>query len=284
MGNGLQTNATLLDEEFAAHLAAYRFLVGVSLDGPAEVHDRFRRDAAGRGSHADVLRGIECLRRAGVEFNALVLVSSANVHRARDVYRYLRGLGIAYHQYIPCVEFDRDGRPLPYTITGPQWGDFLCQIFDEWISSDVGLVSIRRFDSVLNMLLNGRADACNMSRNCNQYFVVEHNGDVYPCDFFVDEDKKLGNIITDSWESLQNSPRYVRFGKQKARWNPRCARCEYLALCAGDCLKHRIYGGGDAGRLSWLCEGWRRFYAHSLPAFEALARSIKRNSPSPGPT
>ena len=143
VSNGLQTNATLINDDFAAHLSEYRYLVGVSIDGPAEIHNRYRQYATGKASHTAVLRGIDCLNRHNVEFNALVLVSSANVKRAREVYHYLRDHGINYHQYIPCVEFDVNGQLLPYSITGREWGDFLCEIFDEWIMRDRRQVSRR---------------------------------------------------------------------------------------------------------------------------------------------
>lgn len=279
VSNGLQTNVTLIDNEFARHLAQYNFLVGASIDGPAEVHDQWRRTAGGRGSHADVLRGVQCLKRHGVAFNALVLVNSANVDRAREVYQYLCELDILFHQYIPCVEFDEQGRPLPWTITGEQWGEFLVEIFDQWLPQDTRVVSVRLFDSILALMVDGVRNVCHLGRDCRQYFVVEYNGDVYPCDFFVRADLKLGNVMTDSWEALQASPLYHDFGRQKALWHCECNDCQFLHYCAGDCLKHRLYGAPpqDPRTLSWLCEGWKLFYTHALPHFERLADEICRD-------
>jgi uncharacterized protein len=274
VANGVQTNGVLIDDALAAHWAAYHFLVGVSLDGPAAVHDRYRRTSGGHGSHSRVLQGIECLKRHGVEFNALVLVSTANVERGREIYEYLCELGIYYHQYIPCVEFDPRGRPLPFTITASQWGDFLCAVFDAWLAGDFRRVSVRLFDSILVRMLGGDHTICHMGRNCCQYFVVEYNGDVYPCDFFVEADTKLGNIMQDSWQALHDSPAYRAFGRQKSAWHKRCASCPYLDYCAGDCLKHRLYGGQGPRALSWLCEGWRQFYSHALPKLTRLAAEI----------
>jgi uncharacterized protein len=274
VSNGLQTNGTMIDDEFAALLSKYRFLVGVSIDGPPDIHDRFRLRADGGGSHARVLEGIECLTRNEVEFNALVLVSSANVHRAREVYNYLCDMGILYHQYIPCVEFDESGDPLPYCITGEQWGGFLCELFDEWIGRDAGRVSIREFDAVLNFVVDHAYSMCTMSGRCNSYFVVEHNGDVYPCDFFVEPDLKLGNIMVDDFASLQESAVYKRFGLMKSSWSEACSRCPYLRYCSGDCLKQRFRTANDPNELSWLCSGWRQFYAHSVAEFERLALSV----------
>jgi len=270
IANGLQTNAVLIDDEFARHLADYRFLLGVSIDGPAEIHDHYRVNSGGHGSHGDVLAAIERLRRSKVELNALVLVNSLSAGKAKLIFDYLlHELGIAYHQYIPCVEFDAEGRPLPWTIGPQQWGDFLCELYDAWQAD--GSCSIRFFDCLLERMTLGTSPICHMGTNCCQYFVVEYNGDVYPCDFFVDADKKLGNVADATWEQLQQSPAYVEFGARKTEWNIRCDECEYAKLCAGDCLKHRTYSGNSPRNLSWLCEGWKQFYRHAMPGIEDQA-------------
>ena len=279
VANGLQTNAVLIDDEFAAHLAKYNFLTGVSIDGPPEMHDRFRLRADGYGSHADVLRGIGCLKRNKAEFNALTLVSSANIAKGKEVYNYLLDIGIDYHQYIPCVEFDPQGNPMPWTIGPEAWGDFLCEVFDEWMHGGVGKVSVRLFDSIFNLLAAGVRGLCHMCGDCRQYFVVEHNGDVYPCDFFVTPELKLGNVTADSWEELQASSKYETFGKQKVEWNDECDSCGYLTYCAGDCLKHRMYSmDSSPDKQSWLCKGWKQFFAHSLDRFKALVCQFRENS------
>jgi len=278
VANSLQTNGVLIDDEFASFLSKYNFLVGVSLDGPQEIHDRFRVSANGSGSHAQVLKALKRLKRHRVEFNILTLVTSANVTRAKEVYHYLCDMGLLYHQYIPCVEFDGRNNLLPFAVTARQWGDFLCEIFDEWIAPALPKVSVRLFDSILAFLLNGDKTICRMQDDCRRYFVVEYNGDVYPCDFFVDEDKKIGNVMTDAWQELLKSPQYLAFGRLKPRWNQACSECEYLSLCAGDCLKHRLYENNNPKNLSWLCEGWKRFYRHSLPGFKKLAGEIQREN------
>lgn len=275
VANGLQTNGTLIHNAFAEHLARYKFLVGCSLDGPADIHDRYRRTNGDRPSHAAVLKGINALKRRQVEFNILVLVSQANVHRAQDVYRYLVDQGFNYHQYIPCVEFDEKGRPQPFSITGPEWGDFMCQIFDLWYPRDIYKVSVRYFDSILQKLLYGTANVCTLENNCCQYFVVEYNGDVYPCDFFVKEKLKLGNILEDSWKLLLNSPIYRKFGIQKSQWNSACDMCDYFNLCHGDCLKYRIYGDYTSRNLSWLCVGRQQFLEYTHEKFQALTENTR---------
>ena len=277
IANGLQTNGTLLDDEFAAFLAEYRFLVGVSLDGPAAAHDAERQTAGGDGSHARVLAGIACLRRHQVEFNILTLVNRSNVSKPVAVYDYLVEHGFFHHQYIECVAFAPDGTLQPFAITGQTWGDFLCQLFDHWYPRDTRRVSVRLFDTVLAKLVDGIANCCASSESCGHYFVVEHNGDVYPCDFQVRPAQKLGNVAMDGWTALQQSPAYAAFGARKRTWNMRCASCSFLQFCMGDCPKNR--GGPEnqnSARLSHLCEGWRQFYRHTLPRFQKLAEKIHR--------
>ena len=284
VGNGLQTNATLINDELAKHLGRYNFLVGASLDGPEEIHDSYRKTVDGRGSHSEVLRGIESLKKHGVEYNILVLVSSANVENPAEVYRYLLQLGETYHQYIPCVEFNGAGEPLTHTVSARQWGNFLCGIFDEWRKKDTYKVSIRLFDSILTYMVDGVVNVCSMDTNCCQYFVVEYNGDVYPCDFFVQRGLKLGNVMEESWQDLINSPVYEKFGAKKTAWNSNCIGCAYVKFCAGDCQKQRYYGKEDSRQLSFLCEGWKQFYEKALPHFEKLALEIKSRRPKTKPT
>jgi uncharacterized protein len=277
VGNGLQTNATLIDDNMAAHFAKYKFLLGVSLDGPEDIHDLYRKNSGGDGSHSAVMRAIEILRRHDAQFNILTLVSRANVGRPAEVYRYLLDNGFLFHQYIPCVEFDRDGNPLEWSVTGREWGEFMCGIFDSWIRSDTRNVSVRLFDSIIWQLVHGQRNICHMGRNCCQYFVVEYNGDVYPCDFFVKPELKLGNVMENTWEELQSSEKYKEFGALKSKWNSACERCQWFQTCSADCLKHRLPQSGNNPRtLSSLCEGWRMFYAHSFKKFRKLAEQLMK--------
>ncbi|MFO7871567.1 MAG: anaerobic sulfatase maturase [Kiritimatiellia bacterium] len=281
VSNGLQTNATLIDSDFAAYLREYNYLVGVSLDGPEKTHDRYRKHGNGRGTHADVMTGIGHLRENNVDFNILTLVSASNVRKPGEIYRYLTGEGFLFQQYIECVEFNEDGGLLPYSVSAGEWGDFLCGIYDEWYPRDTRTVSIRLFDSIVTRLVNGQANLCAMGRDCRQYFVVEHNGDVYPCDFFVQPELYLGNVKTGSWSDFRNSRIYRDFGARKSSWNEACAECPYLDFCAGDCPKNRSPEGRDPGRLSVLCEGWKQFYDHTLDGFKKLADEVCRERSRP---
>ncbi len=283
ISNGLQTNGTLITEELAEFLHEYNFLVGISLDGPEHIHNKYRLNQGMKGTHAKVWEGIRLLQKYKVEFNILTLVSSSNVHHAKEVYHYLKDHGFYYQQYIPCVEMDEQGNPLPFTITGEEWGKFMCEIFDEWIQSDPYRISIRLFDSILSLMFYGRMSVCHMAGNCRQYFVVEYNGDVYPCDFFVEKERRLGNITRNSWEEMQDHPLYHSFGHLKHQWNDACIHCPYLFYCSGDCLKHRIYNGQPSETMSWLCEGWKKFYSHTIPGFYKLAKAIQLQQSIKGP-
>ena len=271
--NGFQTNGTLITDELAAFLADYRFLLGVSVDGSTDVHDYYRKMPEGAPTHVSVMKGIDRLQKHGVDFNILTLVNDRNVKQPREIYDYFKRRGLYYQQYVPCVEFDGTGGLQPYSISGRKWGAFLCALFDQWIDKDVGKISIRLFDSIVEYLVSGKRNACTMGTDCRQYFVVEYDGSIYPCDFFVRDELRLGNIMSGCWEDFLASPIYRRFGLEKANWSDECGSCSWLALCHGDCLKFRP----TSGTKSLLCEGWQAFYAHALPRLQRLADDIKAN-------
>jgi uncharacterized protein len=272
--NGFQTNGTLITDELATFSAEYKFLFGVSLDGPAQMHDEYRRTVEGRPTHALVMKGIERLERHGVDFNILALVNARTVRQPREIYGYFKNLGFLHQQYVPCVEWDAAGQPTPWSISGAAWGDFLCELFDRWIVDDVGRVSIRLFDSILEYLTTGRRNACAMGTDCRQYFVVEYDGGVYPCDFFVRDALKLGNVHSATWKDLLASPSYRQFGLEKSNWSADCRACDCLPFCHGDCQKLRR-PAGDGKAKSVLCEGWKAFYAHALPRLRTIADGLK---------
>jgi uncharacterized protein len=275
VSNGLQTNGVMLDDEWCQFLHQYNFLVGISIDGPPEIHDFNRITIGGAGSHEMVMRGIASLNRNHVEYNVLTLVNSLSASRPLDIYRYLRDdLKIMFHQYIECVEFDQDGKLMPYSVSPEAWGEFLCKIFDEWYAHDVRQVSVRLFDSILAKMVDGVANVCSIGNNCCQYFVVEHDGSIYPCDFFVQPEWRLGNVDDVNWETLQNLPLYREFGKRKNMVAKQCNVCRYFALCAGCCQKNRPGRGNTPGELSILCSGWKMFYEHTVDRFKELAKCI----------
>lgn len=274
--NTLQTNGILLNDAWAKVLHDYNFLIGLSLDGPAIIHNENRFDAAGKGTHHKVIDAMKLLERNKVEFNILTLVNQANVKRPAEVYRYLKNLGVKYHQYIECVEFTPSGELAPFAISGVEWGKFICQIFDEWYKHDRYTVSVRLFDTILTKLVDRQAIACNVARDCRQYLVVEYNGDVYPCDFFVEPRFKLGNIMEYSWKEMLDSPLYEKFGMRKCAADEHCSECQWLGLCAGCCPKNRPDHKQDAKAVSELCAGWKMFYSHTIKRFKSMASEIKQ--------
>ena len=275
ISNSIQTNGVHVSEKIARFMAKYRFLCGVSLDGPAHLHDIDRRTKQDRPTHEKVVAGIHRLTNAGVPVNLLVLVSQANVHAPLDIYHYLKTCGFNYIQFIPCVEMDADGRRREYAITGEQWGDFLLSIFNAWFEKDVGRISIRLFESILAKKVHGIAIDCYSGDACNRYLVVEYNGDVYPCDFFVRPQHRLGNIFKTPFEEILTSERYQRFASEKTNWSNRCASCRFMDLCMGDCPKFRGPREPSNRPLSLLCGGWQTFFSGTIDRFQWLSDSIR---------
>jgi len=274
VANGFQTNGVAITEELAKLFHQYRFLLGVSLDGPPELHNRYRKTRTGKSTHQMVMKGIDLLKKYNVEFNTLTLVTTANVKRAKQVYRYLKNEGFFYHQYIPCVEWNTQHQLEPYAITGEEWGQFMCNIFDEWVKQDIHKVSIRHFDTIIEYLLYGRYNVCQMGKACNTYFVVEANGDIYPCDFFVQSELQLGNIMDTTWEKLLNSEKFNEFSRKKMEYSQACKECDYLLMCNGDCLKFRSFSNWSTPPiLSSLCAGWKQFYKHSLSTLNTIVQA-----------
>ena len=278
IANSLQTNAVRITDDLAAHLGRYRFLTGCSIDGPPGVHDRHRKTASGKPTHARVMEGVRTLRANRVRVNALALVSRAGVEKPLEVYRHLKDQGFAYIQFVPCVELDDAGSPLPFSVDGESWGRFMRAVFDEWHARDQARISVRLFDSVLYRLVTGKAGECRLAPRCDGYFVVEHNGDIYPCDFFVEPRWKIGNIMEMSWQEARSSETYRRFAALKGQWSEACASCEHLPLCMGDCLKYRMAQGGEPRTPSSLCSGWKAFYDATMDRFRSLAARIPRTS------
>ena len=278
ISNGLQTNGTLISEKFAKFLGKYKFLLGVSLDGPKELHDYYRKTVKQKPTFDLVIKGIGMLKKFNVEFNILSLVNNITVKKAKEIYNFLKDNQFFFHQYIPCVEFDDKGRLRPYSITGKEWGYFLTELFNEWIKEDTRRISIRLFDSILEYLIFGNYNVCHMQDSCIQYFVVEYDGGVYPCDFFVQDDLLLGNVNNNTWEEIYNSKIYHQFGAEKSRWNEVCNLCPYLSLCHGDCQKMRYGAPRTSNQLSALCDGWKIFYTKTLPRFKVIAEEFKKEN------
>jgi len=275
VSNALQTNGLLLDREWCVFLRRYRFLTGLSLDGPAELHDRYRVRSGGAGTHAEVLRALRMMQEAGVEFNVLAVVNALTARHAKTIYTYFRDLGLRHMQFIPCIESDpKTFRPLPFSVTPEAYADFLCELFDLWLPEAKEGVSIRLFDGLLSRELCGNSNLCYLDGPCGYAPVIEHNGDVYPCDFFVDPDWKLGNVVATPLEKIMRRAKARRFRGARFKLPEACADCAWRTLCRGGCLKdrRRISGGFDSP--GWYCETYKRFLPHGADAIRKLAAEI----------
>jgi uncharacterized protein len=306
----IQTNATLLDDDWGQFLAANNFLVGVSIDGPREMHDRFRTDKGGKPTFDRVIAGIEILKRHGVEWNALTTINAANGDHGLEVYRFLRDeMGATFMQLIPIVERvtaellplaeagwgQRAGhRPLyrqqgdlvtSRTVAADQFGRFLIEVFDEWVRHDVGDVFVQMFDTALGHWLGmDHVGMCVHARTCGTALALEHNGDVYSCDHFVESEYFLGNIQDRRLLDLLESPQQSAFGQAKSDTLPRyCRECPVRFACNGGCPKDRFLTtpDGEPG-LHYLCAGYKDFFAHIDSPMRVMADLLRRGQDATG--
>jgi len=232
VGNSLQTNAILLDDKWCPFLHENKFLVGVSIDGPREFHDYYRLDHSGTGTFDRVMRAIEKCKEHKVEFNTLTLLQAKNAEHADEVFDFLIELGVRYLQFIPCVEVDpATGKIADFSITPEQYGEFLCRTFDRWYEYGPRKLSIRDFDSILSYCVTGKHTICTFDRQCSQYVVIEHTGDAFCCDFFVEPKWRLGNIFEMPIEKLAVSPTKRAFARAKQTLCNTCIVCRHLATC-----------------------------------------------------
>jgi uncharacterized protein len=269
VGNGIQTNGVLLDDEWCRFLRQYRFLVGLSIDGPEEVHNRHRINAAGRGAWDKAMAAASRMSAHGVPFNVLCVINADNVRMGADLCRWFLGQGFQYLQFIPCAEAGS-----PYNVPPEEYGRFLCDTFDFWSKEAVGKVSIRDFDAMLAARVQGAPAMCVYGGRCDQYIVVEHNGDVYPCDFFVYPEERLGNVLDAPLESFVEDERYKAFAYRKDKVAA-CRGCEWRSWCHGGCPKDRLSTGTVADPTPF-CEAYKMFFRHAAPRFSALAKRVQR--------
>jgi uncharacterized protein len=283
--NTLQTNGTLLDDEWCAFFKAHDFLVGLSLDGPEKLHDAYRVDKGGRGSFARVMKGLRLLQRHGVEVNVLTTVHAANAPYPLEVYRFLRDeAGARFLQFIPIVERDnatgfQEGTAVtPRSVTGRAYGAFMKAVFDEWLRRDVGEVFVQLFDVTLSGHLGLGAGLCIFEETCGSALALEHSGDVYSCDHYVEPDYLLGNLLELPLAQMVGSEKQRAFGAAKRDGLPRyCLECEVRFACNGGCPKDRILStpDGEPG-LNYLCEGYRAFFNHVDEPMRQMAAALRR--------
>jgi uncharacterized protein len=280
VGNGLQTNGILINDKWANFVKEYNFLVGLSLDGPKHIHDHYRFMRGNQGSWSHVMDSAKLMLDAGVAVNALSVVNDYSVQFPQDIYEFHKDLGLTYMQFIPCVETDPNdnGRVAPFSVPPEKYGEFLCSLFDLWINDFVDGVpttSIRFFDSVFYSYVDLTPPECTLLPECGVYVVVEHNGDVYSCDFFVEPEWKLGNIMEDNLFDMLNSERQQEFGQIKANYPQACQNCEWLRYCWGGCTKDRLKDPQDK-KLNHFCISYKRFFKHADDRMQQLAENWKR--------
>jgi len=271
--NSLQTNGTLIDENWAKFLVQHNFLVGVSLDGPPEFHNHYRKDRMDGPSYNRVFSGIECLKRYDVDFNILAVLNNRNTEHPKELYRFLLSQGFRYLQFIPCVEVDPvKSRVADYSITPEQYGRFLRAVFDEWTRDGVPQVYIREFDELLIRYVLGETPSCEFSPECGKYVVVEYNGDVYPCDFFVEKRWLLGNIKEQRLEDIITSKKLEEFKYRKINITRKCKDCSWVKYCYGGCPRHWIPSGLEE---NYFCSSYRSFFEYSHERFISLKHLVK---------
>lgn len=292
VGNGFQTNGILIDTKWARFFRKYNFLVGLSIDGPEHVHDKYRLLAGGNTTWSRVSGTAKLLMDEGVSVNALSVVNDYSVNYPKEIYQYLKDIGFTYMQFIPCVEPDplNPSCPTSFSVSPEPYGRFLCTLFDLWISDfsdNLPTTSIRLFESLLYSYAGYDPPQCTLQEECGNYLVVEHNGDAYSCDFFVDPEWRLGNVMEDNLSAMLNSEKQLEFGKMKSQLAEQCRNCQWLLYCRGGCTKDRRLS--EYQGTSHFCEAYKLFFQHADRKFKHLIQQRKkretgkvgRNEPCP---
>ena len=297
--NSIQTNGTLLNDDWCRFFKENNFLVGISIDGPKEFHDEYRRDKMGRPSFHRVMRGIELLKKHEIEFNCLAVVNDYNVDYPLEFYNFFKEIGCQYIQFTPIVERIRKDNTISllklatarqraheadlahYSVPADKWGSFLCAIFDEWVKDDVGKIFIQIFDSTLANWVGEQPGVCTMAKTCGHAGAMEFNGDVYSCDHFVFPEYRLGNINSKSLTSMMYSDEQLKFGNDKFDSLPKqCRECDFLFACYGECPKNRFVKDkyGNDG-LNYLCQGYYQFFSHVAPYMDFMKKELQAQRP-----
>ena len=294
--NCLQTNGTLLTDEWCAFFRENNWLIGISIDGPQELHDEYRRARGGQPSFFKVMRGIRLLQKHGVEWNAMGVVNDYNADYPLDVYHFYKENGCKYIQFTPIVERmmeHADGRHLasiadhsqaqlaPFSVTPQQYARFCCTIFDEWVRNDVGQVFVQLFDSTLACWVGEPPSLCSMCETCGHASVIEANGDLYSCDHFVAPEYLLGNIASNTITSMMYSPRQVQFGRDKRDRLPhQCQVCQWRFVCNGGCPKDRFCQTADGEQgLNYLCPAYQQMFAYMAPYMDFMKNELLHQRP-----
>ncbi len=274
ISNAFQTNGVLLDDAWGGFLRREKFLVGLSIDGPQDLHDLYRVDKGGKPTFDKVMRGLDVLKRHQVEFNTLTVVHRESARRPLDAYRFLKSIGSTHMQFIPLV--DRIGetdRATAASVIAEDYGTFLTTIWDEWLRRDVGKIFVQLFDAMLGVWLGQPSGLCLFRETCGDAIALEHNGDLYSCDHFVTPRHRIGNLMDQSLGDILRSPQQQEFGQSKASSLPQyCLDCDVRFACHGECPKNRFIPtpDGEPG-LNYLCAGYKHFFHHANPGLRGMA-------------
>jgi len=302
--NSLQTNGTMLTDEWCRFLKQHNFMVGISIDGPKEVHDRYRHDRSGKGTFDQAMRGLKLLQKHKVEYNVLASVARETARQPLDVYRFLRDKGVEFIQFAPIVERMPDAESAkhglrlagpasldkaikqtevtPWSVLPGEYGDFLIAVYEEWVRHDVGKVFVMNFEWALNAWIGNPSPVCTHAEQCGRSLVIEHNGDVYACDHCVYPEYRLGNIVTDSLLDMARKSQQSGFGVAKDTALPNwCRECKVLAACRGGCPKHRFKTSNyNEPGLHYLCEGYKKFFMHIRKYCHAMTQLLEHGYPA----
>ena len=305
VANAMQTNGTLLDDEWCEFFTQHKFLIGLSIDGPRDLHDKYRVDKQQRPTFDAVMRGLELLKKHKTDFNTLTVVNRDNSQRPLDVCRFLKEIGSEFLQFIPLVErqpiqqlkalgYDFAEPPEPgqprdqqsqvtrWSVEAKQYGNFLCAIFDEWVRNDVGQVFVQLFDAALGNWMGLGPSLCVFAEKCGATLAIEHNGDLYSCDHYVYPKYRLGNIMNQSVGEMVRSAQQTKFGNDKLDALPQyCRECEVRFACNGECPKHRFIKtpNGEDG-LNYLCPAYKQFFNHVDPYMRVMAELVRTDQPA----
>jgi len=284
VSNGFQTNGLLINKDWARFFRAHNFLVGLSLDGPEPIHDRYRRHSNGQGSWSKVVEVAKLLLDSEVATNALVVVNDYSVRFPEEIYEFLKSLGLTYMQFIPCLEPDPENPEKPASFSAPaqQFGDFLLKLFELWqadFRDGRPSTYIRNFEALLFAFAGLTPPDCTLYKECGDYVVVEHNGEVYSCDFYVQPEWKLGNVKEKRLVEMLNSATQRKFGKRKFHLPEECKKCQWLLFCRGGCPKERGYL--PEPEKSFFCQSYQRFFKQASPFFRELVERLKKDTSFP---
>lgn len=288
--NSIQTNGTLLNDAWCEFFAKNNWLVGVSIDGPEDVHNKYRKTFDGRGTFESVMDGINLLNKHGAEWNAMAVVSDYCAENPDAFYGFFKSISCRFIQFTPVVEriskgglasLEDDGELAPYSVSPEAWGNFLCAVFDRWVASDVGKVFVQIFESTLANWLKLTPGVCTLSDSCGSSMVLNTNGDVYPCDHFVFRGYKIGNLYRQNFTQLCDGGGFRKFSKIKTRLLPdECRRCEYYFACRGECPRNR-FCKSPSGQpyANYLCSGYKAYFKHVRPYMDYMKREFLEQRP-----